>query len=446
MAERSDGNGMPYRVAVTGIGPITAVGTGTEHFWEGLRRERSPIRSITRFDVGPWRTRIAAEVDDFDAADYIEPRTARRMDRFGHFAIASARLAIADAGLRPDELDPDRTAIQMGTALGGMAYAETQTNAFYGGAATARSIDPRVALTTFAGAASCSIAIDLGATGPNATNAMSCASGTIGIGEAWRLIRDGSADAALAGGVEAPLAPMCFGAFAVIRAMSTRNDDPEHACRPFDAGRDGFIMGEGACTLYLERYDLALRRGARIYAEVVGFGMSTVYPEWYARQQLAEAWAVQPGEAVGRASNILAVVNLVMIPGGFIAGALLARGWRDSRLLTVLVIATILTSLPLYMPGLADVPRSLTLVVWMLLQGAMIAVVTSALPRVVADPRQGAAAAGLLSQLAALVTFVTPLIWQPLLQSAIADPAAWPGFVIVVAVAAMASWAIFPRR
>ncbi len=179
---------------------------------------------------------------------------------------------------------------------------------------------------------------------------------------------------------------------------------------------------------------------------VVGFGMSTVYPEWYARQQLAEAWAVQPGEAVGRASNILAVVNLVMIPGGFIAGALLARGWRDSRLLTVLVIATILTSLPLYMPGLADVPRSLTLVVWMLLQGAMIAVVTSALPRVVADPRQGAAAAGLLSQLAALVTFVTPLIWQPLLQSAIADPAAWPGFVIVVAVAAMASWAIFPRR
>lgn len=266
------GNRPMHRVAITGIGPITAVGTGVDRFWEGLRRERSPIRTITRFDVQPWRTRIAAEVDDFQPTEFIEPRTARRMDRFGHFAVASARLALADAGIRPEELDRDRTAVQMGTALGGMGYAETQANAFYGGIATARSIDPRVALTTFAGAASCSIAIDLDVTGPNATNAMSCASGTIGIGEAWRLIRDGSADAALAGGVEAPLAPMCFGAFSVIRAMSTRNDDPEHACRPFDQERDGFIMGEGACTLYLERYDLAVARGARIYAEIVGYG------------------------------------------------------------------------------------------------------------------------------------------------------------------------------
>lgn len=268
----SHSNGGPHRVAVTGIGPITAVGTGLERFWQGLRRERSPIRSVTRFDAQPWRTRIAAEVDDFEPTDWIEPRAARRMDRFGHFAIGSARLALADAGLRPGELDPDRTAVQMGTALGGMGYAETQANAFYGGAGSARSIDPRVALTTFGGAASCSIAIDLGVTGPNATNAMSCASGTIGIGEAWRLIRDGSADAAIAGGVEAPLAPMCFGAFAVIRAMSTRNDDPEHACRPFDLGRDGFIMGEGACALFLERYDHAVARGARIYAEIVGYG------------------------------------------------------------------------------------------------------------------------------------------------------------------------------
>ena len=271
MTESANGNGRAHRVAITGIGPITAVGTGTERFWSGLRRERSPIREVTRFDARPWRTRIAAEVDDFDASALLEPKMARRMDRFGHFAVASARLALQDAGLRADELDPDRTAIQMGTALGGMGYAETQANAFYSGPGDARSIDPRVALTTFAGAASCSIAIDLGFTGPNATNAMSCASGTIGIGEAWRLIRDGSADAAVAGGVEAPLAPMCFGAFAVIRAMSTRNDDPERACRPFDEGRDGFIMGEGACALLLERYDLAVRRGARIYAELLGY-------------------------------------------------------------------------------------------------------------------------------------------------------------------------------
>ncbi len=179
---------------------------------------------------------------------------------------------------------------------------------------------------------------------------------------------------------------------------------------------------------------------------VVGFGMSTVYPEWYARQQLTGLHAVQPGAAVGQASNVLAIANLIMIPGGFLAGALLARGWRDSHLLTALILATVACSLPLYMPGLADGARQATLVAWMLLQGAMIAVVTSALPRVVSDPRQGAAAAGLLSQLAALVTFVTPLIWQPLLQDAIADPSAWTGFVAVVLVAAGAAWAVFPRR
>src|SRR5690606_14398320 len=119
------GNRPMHRVASTGIGPITAVGTGVDRFWEALRRERSPIRTITRFDVQPWRTRMAAEVDDFQPTEFIEPRTARRMDRFGHFAVASARLALADAGIRPEELDRDRTAVQMGTALGGMGYAET---------------------------------------------------------------------------------------------------------------------------------------------------------------------------------------------------------------------------------------------------------------------------------------------------------------------------------
>jgi 3-oxoacyl-[acyl-carrier-protein] synthase II len=158
----------------------------------------------------------------------------------------------------------------MGSALGGIAYAEEQVaNLNRGGL---RAVDPRVALTTFGGAASCSIAIEFGFTGANSTNAMSCASGAIAIGEAWRLIRDGLADAAVAGGVEAPLAPLSFGAFALIRAMSTRNDDPGRACRPFDRGRDGFIMGEGACALVLERMDLAQQRGARIYAELAGYG------------------------------------------------------------------------------------------------------------------------------------------------------------------------------
>jgi 3-oxoacyl-[acyl-carrier-protein] synthase II len=258
------------RVVVTGLGPVTAAGTGTQSFWDGLRRERSPIRRITRFDPAAWRSRIAAEIDDFEPADYMDRKLARRLDRFGHFSIAAARMAVDDAGLDRGHVDTERVAVQMGSALGGVAYAEAQAGSLYAG--NSRALDPRVALTTFAGAASCSIAIEFGFHGPNSTNAMSCASGTIAVGDAFRLIRDGSADVALAGGVEAPLAPLCFGAFAIIRAMSTRNDDPEHACRPFDRDRDGFIMGEGACVLVLEALDHARNRGARIYAEVSGYG------------------------------------------------------------------------------------------------------------------------------------------------------------------------------
>lgn len=260
----------PFRVAITGLGPITAVGSGVEPFWEGLKRQESGIRRITRFDASPWRSRIAAQVDDFAPGEFMDARVARRFDRFGHFAIASARLALDDAGLADRPLDRDRVAVIMGSALGGAAFAEGEAGTLYAG--RTRSIDPRVALTTFVGAASCGIAIEFGFTGPNETNAMSCASGTIALGHAFRLIRDGEADVALAGGVEAPLAPLCFGAFALIRAMSTRNDDPGRACRPFDRARDGFIMGEAACTLVLERWDLATARGARIYAELAGYG------------------------------------------------------------------------------------------------------------------------------------------------------------------------------
>ncbi len=260
----------PYRVAITGIGPITAVGSGRDNLLRGLRAARSPIRVATRFDPSPWRSRLAAEVDDFDATDFMDARQARRLDRFMHFAIATTALALQDASLDPDDPDPDGVAIQFGSALGGIAYAEEQVgNLIHDGI---RAVDPRVALTTFCGAASCGVAIEYGFTGPNATNAMSCASGTIAVGEAFRLIREGTSDLAIAGGVEAPLAPLSFGAFALIRAMSTRNDDPERACRPFDRGRDGFIMGEGGCALVLERWDHAVARGARIYAELAGYG------------------------------------------------------------------------------------------------------------------------------------------------------------------------------
>ncbi|MFW6199284.1 MAG: beta-ketoacyl-[acyl-carrier-protein] synthase family protein, partial [Gemmatimonadota bacterium] len=232
------------RVVITGIGPITAVGIGVEKLWTGLRHLRSPVREITRFDPSPFRSRIAAQVEDFEPEDFMERNRARRLDRFGHFSVASARQALADANLDPAAVDPDRVAVQMGSALGGLVHAENQhTQLLEQGL---RRVDPRVALTVFCGAASCNVAIEFGFTGPNSTNAMSCASGTIAVGEAWRLIRDGTVDVAVAGGVEAPLAPLSFGAFSLIRAMSARNDDPERACRPFDDERDGFVMGEGA--------------------------------------------------------------------------------------------------------------------------------------------------------------------------------------------------------
>jgi len=263
-------NGGPRRVVITGLGPITAVGIGADGFFAGLQRERSPVRRITRFDPTPWRSRIAAQVEDFEPRNFVDGKDARRLDRYGLFAVAAARLALADGGVGPAAFDPDRVAVQMGSALGGTAYGEEQVRLLH--ADGLRAVDPRVALTTFGGAASCSVAIALGFTGPNATNAMSCASGTIAIGEAFRLIREGYADAAVAGGVEAPLAPLCFGAFSLIRAMSTRNDDPAAACRPFDRERDGFVMGEGACALLLEERDAALERGARVYAELTGYG------------------------------------------------------------------------------------------------------------------------------------------------------------------------------
>jgi 3-oxoacyl-[acyl-carrier-protein] synthase II len=160
----------------------------------------------------------------------------------------------------------------MGTALGGVAYGESQYHAFL--TEGPRAVDPALALTVFAGAASCNIAIEFGCTGPNATNGMSCASGAIAIGDGYRAIARGEADVMIAGGAEAPLAPLCFGAFSIIRAMSTRNDDPAHASRPFDAGRDGFVMAEGAAVLVLEERERALARGAPVYIEVCGFGLT----------------------------------------------------------------------------------------------------------------------------------------------------------------------------
>ena len=260
------------RVAVTGIGAVTPIGIGRDGLWDGLRRERSAVKTLTRFDPAMWRSHNAGEVNEFNALDFIEAKKARRLDRFGAFAVAASRQAQVDAQLDLAKEDGERVGVMMGSALGGIRFAEEQLRIFL--KEGIKGLDPSLALNVFSGAASCYIAIELGAQGPNSTNAMSCASGTIAIGDAFRAIRDDYADVMFAGGAEAPLAPLCFGAFSIIRAMSTRNEDPAGASRPFDKDRDGFVMGEGAAVLILEELGRAMARGAHIYAEVTGFGSS----------------------------------------------------------------------------------------------------------------------------------------------------------------------------
>jgi len=256
------------RVVVTGVGCVTPIGTGVEGLWSGLRARRSAVRTITRFDPSPFRSHMAAEIPDFRPQDFLDARRARRLDRYSQIAVTSADLAIRDAGLDLAREDRDRVGAMMGSALGGVAYAEEQAGVY--AREGLRGLDPMLALTVFGGAASCNMAIEFGVTGPNSTNGMSCASGTVAVGDAFHAIRDGRADVMLAGGAEAPLAPLCYGAFAIIRAMSTRNDDPAAASRPFDRERDGFVMGEGAAVLVLEERDRAVARGAPVVAEVLG--------------------------------------------------------------------------------------------------------------------------------------------------------------------------------
>jgi 3-oxoacyl-[acyl-carrier-protein] synthase II len=260
------------RVVITGIGGVTPIGITADGMWQGLQGERSAIRGLTRFDPTPYRSHNAAEVRDFEPGDFLDRKRMKRLDRFGHFTVACAKLAIDDARLDLAAENRERIGATMGSALGGIGYAEEQFGVFMKEGID--RVQPQLALNVFVGAASCNLAIEFGVQGPNSTNGMSCASGTIGVGEGFRYIRDGYADVMLCGGCEAPLMPLCFGAFTIIRAMSTRNDDPERASRPFDRDRDGFVMGEGGAVLVLEEYGRAKARGARIYAEVLGFGIS----------------------------------------------------------------------------------------------------------------------------------------------------------------------------
>jgi 3-oxoacyl-[acyl-carrier-protein] synthase II len=265
------------RVWITGIGIVTPIGTGVESFRAGMRAGRSPVRRIDRFDASPFRSQVAAQVDDFDPLAWMPAKTARQLDRFSQFGMVAGRLALDDANLSPGAnggASAERIGIYLGSALGGIAYAEAQHERYL--EKGIRQVAPNLALAVFGGAAPANLGIALDVRGPILSTANSCASGAVALGEALGDLREGRVDAAIAGGCEIPLSPLAFGAFDIIRALSSgHNDDPGGAARPFDVERDGFVMGEGAALLVLEDATAAARRGARPYAELLGYAATS---------------------------------------------------------------------------------------------------------------------------------------------------------------------------
>src|SRR5437868_549144 len=260
------------RVVITGIGPITCVGHGREKFWNGILAEKSGINSIASFDPSAFRVRCAGEIRDWDPEAFFPPHRLKRLDRYAQFAVASAKLALDDAQFEYSREKPqDRVGVSFGSALGGVCKAEDQYIRYL--KKGARGVQPTLAVQVFGGSAHSNIAIDFGFRGVGTTNSNSCASGTVSVGEALRYIRDDFADVVVAGGAEAPLTTITIGAFDIIKTMS-RCDDPQLACRPFDKLRDGFVMGEGAASLILEELEYARARGAKIYAEVLGYSLN----------------------------------------------------------------------------------------------------------------------------------------------------------------------------
>jgi 3-oxoacyl-[acyl-carrier-protein] synthase II len=263
----TDRKGRP-RVAVTGLGVKTPAGNDLATFWQGLAAGESKAATLTRFDPSPLPVRFGCEVHDFDPVDYLGPKEARRLDRVTQLGFAAAADALGDAG--DASVDPARSAVVIGTGIGGLITLEEQVNVYRekGAARVSPFFVPMMMTNATAG----TIAMQFGWTGPNVCIATACAASAHAIGEGARLLRDGSADVVIAGGTEACMTPTAISAFARMTALSGRNDDPEHASRPFDAARDGFVMGEGAAILILERWDRAVARGAKIYGEVAGYG------------------------------------------------------------------------------------------------------------------------------------------------------------------------------
>lgn len=260
------------RVVVTGLGITSPLGTGLEKNWDALTNGRSGIAPITHFDATDFPVRFAGEVRDLNLDDFVDKKEARKMDLFIHYAVASAAMAITDSGLEINEDNAERVGVVVGSGMGGLPSIEKYHGAFI--EAGYRKISPFFIPMSIINLAAGQISILHGAKGPNIAPVSACATGTHAIGDAFRMIQRGDADAIISGGSESTVCPLGIGGFSVMKALSTRNDDPIAASRPFDKNRDGFVMGEGSGIVVLEEYESAKKRGARIYAEVLGYGLT----------------------------------------------------------------------------------------------------------------------------------------------------------------------------
>ncbi|MCP3177838.1 MAG: beta-ketoacyl-ACP synthase II [Desulfuromonadales bacterium] len=260
------------RVVVTGVGVVSALGTGVEKNWDALINGKSGIGRITRFDASDLPTQIAGEVKDFNAEDFIDKKEIKKMDLFIQFALGAAELAMQDSGLQITEDNAERVGVLVGAGLGGLPAIEKYHQASLEGGY--KKISPFFIPMLIINLAPGQISIKYGAKGPNLSSVSACATGTHSIGDAFRMIQRGDADAMIAGGTESTITPLGIGGFNVMKALSTRNEDPAAASRPFDKNRDGFVMAEGAGILILEEYESAKKRGAKIYAEICGYGLT----------------------------------------------------------------------------------------------------------------------------------------------------------------------------
>jgi 3-oxoacyl-[acyl-carrier-protein] synthase II len=264
----------PRRVAVTGLGLVSPLAVGNAPNWEALLAGRSGVGPITRFDASPFTCRIAAEVKDFDPSLFVDKKEIKKMDTFIHYAMGAAHFAMEDSGLPVNDGNGDRVAVVIGSGIGGLPLIEKTSRAFVESNENPKVISPFFITGLIVNEAAGNISIKYGMKGPNLATATACTTGAHAVGEAYRKIQYGEADAAIAGGAESVMTPLAIGGFAVMRALSTRNDDPQHASRPWDRGRDGFVIGEGAGLVILEEMEAARKRGARIYCELAGYGLS----------------------------------------------------------------------------------------------------------------------------------------------------------------------------